>query len=102
LENAVERAVVVCRRPQVDVEDFPETLQQIAAHQVSHLSAWDEIVDQPMALERALEEPERQIIERALKRNEWNRQATAAELNINRTTLYKKMRKYRLDVGEAN
>ena len=29
-------------------------------------------------------------------------EATAAELDINRTTLYKKMRKYRLDVGEAN
>ena len=35
----------------------------------------------------------------------WNSlpsQATAAELDINRTTLYKKMRKYRLDVGETN
>ena len=41
-------------------------------------------------------------VEAALKRNAWNRQATAAELDINRTTLYKKMRKYRLDVGETN
>ena len=45
---------------------------------------------------------ERDRIHAALKRNNWNRQATAAELNINRTTLYKKMRKYRLDVGETN
>ena len=35
-------------------------------------------------------------------RNNYNRQETAAELNINRTTLYKKMRKYHLDIGEAN
>ena len=42
---------------------------------------------------------ERRIIEAALKRNAWNRQATAAELDINRTTLYKKMRKYQLDQG---
>jgi DNA-binding NtrC family response regulator len=28
-----------------------------------------------------------------------SRQATAAELDINRTTLYKKMRKYQLDQG---
>ena len=55
-----------------------------------------------MPLELALEGPERRIIEAALHRNAWNRQATAAELNINRTTLYKKMRKYRLDVGETN
>ena len=53
-------------------------------------------------LEAALEGPERRIIESALQRNDWNRQATAAELDINRTTLYKKMRKYRLDIGETN
>jgi transcriptional regulator of acetoin/glycerol metabolism len=45
---------------------------------------------------------ERDRIEAALKRNNWNRQATAPELNINRTTVYKKMRKYRLDVGKTN
>ena len=59
-----------------------------------------DVPDRPMSLEQALEVPERRIIETALKRNNWNRQATAAELDINRTTLYKKMRKYRLDVGE--
>ena len=52
-----------------------------------------------MPLEMALQGPERSIIEAALKRNAWNRQATAAELDINRTTLYKKMRKYELDHG---
>ena len=52
-----------------------------------------------MPLETALQGPEKHIIEAALERNAWNRQATAAELDINRTTLYKKMRKYRLDGG---
>jgi len=55
-----------------------------------------------MPLQLALEGPERKIIEAALHRNAWNRQATATELDINRTTLYKKMRKYGLDVGESN
>lgn len=109
LENAVERAVVLSRRPQIDVEDLPETLQGIAIPLPSHpgmvqatAPAEGLVMDlaHPMPLERALELPERQIIEAALKRNNWNRQATAAELDINRTTLYKKMRKYRLDVGE--
>src|SRR3954470_24056722 len=27
LENAIERAVVLCRRPQIDLEDLPETIQ---------------------------------------------------------------------------
>jgi DNA-binding NtrC family response regulator len=100
LENAIERAVVLCRRPQIDAEDLPEILQATAQPRVTSNSS--EVPDSPMPLESALEGPERRIIEAALKRNEWNRQATAAELDINRTTLYKKMRKYRLDVGDEN
>jgi DNA-binding NtrC family response regulator len=46
----------------------------------------------PTPLEQALVEPERQIILRALKANQWNRQLTAQQLNINRTTLYKKIK----------
>ena len=103
LENAVERAVVLCRRPQVDVEDLPESIQVHVSHSMAAKSIpVDELYDRPMPLTAALEGPERRIIEAALKRNAWNRQATAAELDINRTTLYKKMRKYRLDVGETN
>jgi DNA-binding NtrC family response regulator len=103
LENAVERAVVLCRRPQVDVEDLPETLHGAGQVAAATLHApGGGLGEQPLPLSAALEGPERVIIEKALVRNAWNRQATAAELDINRTTLYKKMRKYRLDVGEMN
>ena len=100
LENAVERAVVLSRRPQIDVDDLPETISAHPQRFVDRRIADDNTP--PMPLELALEGPERRIIERALKRNNWNRQVTAAELDINRTTLYKKMRKYALDVGESN
>jgi DNA-binding NtrC family response regulator len=106
LENAVERAVVLCRRPQIDEDDLPENVTSAApAPQLATVGGGatsDGIPDQSMPLARALEEPERRIIEKALRRNGYNRQATAAELDINRTTLYKKMRKYQLDVGESN
>ena len=103
LENAVERAIVLCRRPRIDVEDLPETLTAFADHaRAAGNGGMDWIPENPMPLEAALQLPERRIIEVALKRNNWNRQATAQELEINRTTLYKKMRKYRLDVGQAN
>jgi DNA-binding NtrC family response regulator len=110
LENAVERAVVLCRRPQIDVEDLPESIHHGAGQTAEGRGpngngnghAQDDYLTQPMPLAVALEVPERKIIEAALKRNAWNRQSTAAELDINRTTLYKKMRKYRLDVGESN
>lgn len=103
LENAVERAVLLCRRPVIDAEDLPETvLAGSNARPASNPSNPNAPAtnDEILPLELALEGPERQILERALRRNDWNRQKTAAELNINRTTLYKKMRKYRLDVGE--
>jgi two-component system response regulator AtoC len=105
LENAVERAVVLCRRPTIDVDDLPETFHEEqhprgSSAGASMLAA--DITMSAMPLAVALEAPERQIIEAALKRNAWNRQLTAAELDINRTTLYKKMRKYRLDIGEEN
>lgn len=102
LENAIERAVVLCRRPQIDLEDLPEQLQTTPLHRPAAVAVADGLPDGPLPLEQALEVPERRIIENALKRNDWNRQDTAAELCINRTTLYKKMKKYRLDVGETN
>lgn len=109
LENAVERAVVLCRRAQIDVEDLPETIQHsrnefgpdVQSSGTNGNGQGDDYT-QAMPLAQALELPERRIIENALKRNNWNRQSTASELDINRTTLYKKMRKYRLDVGETN
>lgn len=101
LENAVERAVVLCRKPQIDLEDLPETVQAFASAPRA-AAIGDDLYERPLPLEVALEGPERRIIESALRRNAWNRQATASELDINRTTLYKKMRKYQLDIGESN
>jgi len=101
LENAVERAVVLCRRPQIDTDDLPETVQTFASPVRPTLSPTD-TYENPLPLAIALEGPERRIIEAALLRNNFNRNLTAAELVINRTTLYKKMRRYRLDVGESN
>jgi two-component system response regulator AtoC len=42
--------------------------------------------------------PPKRIIEAALRAHGWNRQLTAQALEINRTTLYKKMKRYKLDV----
>lgn len=91
LENVVERAVVLSRRRQIDVDDLPENmLDQIQ-------SSAAEGVYRPLSLKSALDEPERRIIEAALRANNWNRQLTASILEINRTTLYKKMKRYNLE-----
>ena len=96
LENAVERAVVLCRRPTIEVTDLPETVQGGPTRSTKAtplaLAEWS-----PIPLVKALEEPERQIILAALEANQWNRQETARQLDINRTTLYKKIKQFHLD-----
>ncbi len=103
LENAVERAVVLSRSPIITEQDLPEAVREqgpaaaSAAHDGSGLipalaNGWT-----PMPLEQALLEPERRILLAALEANRWNRQETARQLNINRTTLYKKIKQFRLD-----
>ena len=48
-------------------------------------------------LKEALAGPERQIILEVLESNNWNRNLTADSLGINRTTLYKKMKRLGLE-----
>ncbi len=89
LENAVERAVVLAKGPFVEVTDLPPTLTRREQPLV-------ELRQEALPLKKALEEPERLIIQRALELNGWNRQKTADMLEVNRTTLFHKMKKYQL------
>ena len=89
LQNAVERAVVLCHGLKVGVEDLPPGLAVAAPDAVLAVEAGG-----LLPLKKALESPERKILEAALSRFQGNRQQTAAALGINRTTLYNKMRKY--------
>lgn len=93
LENAVERAVLLCRQSVIALEDLPPTLTDGSSPLAPPPPANG---SRPMSLTEALVEPEKQILRAALARHGGNRQATAEELQINRTTLYKKMRKYGL------
>jgi DNA-binding NtrC family response regulator len=96
LENAVERAVVLATSRTVDVGDLPPKVVASAD------APRDAGSHEPLSLKEALAEPERRVIEAALRHNNWCRQATADELDINRTTLYKKMKRYGLDVDPAS
>ncbi len=106
LSNIIERAVVLTRRPTIDVGDLPPHVvaNKSALAPVSraeHAGADDDAASwEPMPLQEALQEPERRILLKALRANNWNRQATADQLSINRTTLYKKMKAYGLDQHE--
>jgi DNA-binding NtrC family response regulator len=89
LVNVIERAIVLTKHPVIGVDDFPETLRRGAT-----LPEALQARAGGANLKAALANPERQIILDALENNGWNRQNTAEMLGINRTTLYKKMKKY--------
>ncbi len=87
LENAIERGVILCRGDTITPKELPvELTREVSAPEPG----------QTLPLRKALEIPEREIIERTLRSHNWNRQETAAALMINRTTLFNKMRKYGL------
>lgn len=88
IENVVERATLLSKGKFVGPDDLPESTKQEPAREVEGY--------RPMSLKEALAGPEKDIIRRALEANHWNRQATAKALQINRTTLFKKMKHYGL------
>ncbi len=113
LENAVERAVVLSKANEIQLDDLPESIIAVThpgsipigsrPHTTGQPPAGQPVIPalaggwNPMPLSTALAEPERQIIIAALQANGWNRQETARQLDINRSTLYKKIKQYRLD-----
>jgi len=90
LENVIERAVLLGKSDVISAEDLPAVLAKAAPLVPESISG--------RTLKEALSTPERQIILEMLEAHDWNRQAPAESLGINRTTLYKKMK--RLGISE--
>jgi DNA-binding NtrC family response regulator len=88
LEKIIERTALLGKGKFIDVEDLPEALKNQQNHHNKTYKA--------VSLKAALSEPEKNIIRQALESNQWNRQKTAQSLDIDRTTLFKKMKHYGL------
>ncbi len=78
LENAIERAMVIGREPEIQAPDFP--LQNAPAAQPSP--------------GETLEDVERAHILKTLEDSHWNQSRAARILKIDRVTLYNKIKKY--------
>ncbi len=81
LENAIERAVVICKESSVNIKDLP-----ISQNQFSVASTDD----------KSLAALERRYIAAMLIENNWNISKCAELLAIDRVTLYNKINKYNL------
>ncbi|HYO24472.1 MAG TPA: sigma-54 dependent transcriptional regulator [Lacipirellulaceae bacterium] len=89
LQNVVERAVLLGKGEQITPADLPREIAGGGALRVASTGH--------RTLKEALEGPERQIILEVLEAHAWNRNATADALGVNRTTLYKKMKRLGLE-----
>jgi DNA-binding NtrC family response regulator len=92
LENVIERAVILTKNAYLTVDDLPEEIRALAS--ANGNGNGNGLV---VPLKRALQMPEKEIILRALRVHQGSRQATAESLGINRTTLYKKMKRFGIE-----
>ena len=81
LENAIERAVVVGREREIRPEDLP-----IFCHELP-----------PPTRARSLAEVEKAHIQQVLTENQWNIARSAKILEIDRSTLYSKIKRYEIN-----
>jgi two-component system response regulator HydG len=84
LENAVERMVVLCRTDQITENDLPEGIRELPGR-VPHVKG---TLDQIEAIR----------IAEALKETGGNKKLAAMKLGIHRSTLYKKIERYGLEL----
>lgn len=102
LENAIERAVVMCRSQQVDLKDFlvvepelsNETRYMVDAAEVDIETSSDMFRVKIQKNLLPLQYVVRKYIEFAVNRNGGAKDRTAKEIGIDRKTLYRKMKNF--------
>ncbi len=87
LQNAIERAVLVARSPEIEPNDLP-------------LQVSDAKKDEPVG--KSLAEVERRHIKRVLEESGWNIFRAARQLGIDRVTLYNRIKKYGFKRDQLN
>ncbi len=87
LENVVEHAFVMCKGEMIEPRHLPPELIDWAG----------ESFREEKEVNRPIQTAEAEVIRKALERNRGNRMRTARELGIDRTTLWRKIKRY--DIG---
>ncbi len=93
LENAVERAVLLCTGRTIEMEHLPPEIQNSAA---------DTKPAPEISLKEARLEAERLIIEKALSENGFSADAAARALGIDRSTIYRRISSLGIHIPPRN
>jgi DNA-binding NtrC family response regulator len=92
LENAVERAVLVAKSPDVQPQDLPDSIRG------------DGVTEDTFTVppHHTLAEIERMAVLQTLQRTNWNKQEAAQILGLYRPTLYSKIKKHHIKDPRAS
>ena len=88
LENIIEHTLIVCQNKIIERKHLPLSLQDSVT---SDLPARE----QP-SFEKEIQYSEKTLILDALQKHNWNKGKTASALDMNRSTLWRKMKKYNI------
>ena len=91
LENIIEHALVLCPEGQVGPHCLPDNLRDLLPRQNKHVK-----------MGAALQSVEAQMIQDALKRNEYNRLKAARNLGIHKSTLFRKIKMLGINLPEMD
>ncbi|MHB8989239.1 MAG: sigma 54-interacting transcriptional regulator [Desulfobulbia bacterium] len=98
LENMLERMVILAGGDVLSVADLPERLLEAGAAPVERLEA---LPEQGFFLNEVLSDFEKRLILQALEQTDWVKNRAAKLLNVNRTTLIEKMKRFKLVSSSA-
>ncbi|MFC1587699.1 sigma-54 interaction domain-containing protein [Planctomycetota bacterium] len=90
LENIIEHAFILCHSAFIEKQHLPDDL--LPSPEKASI----------MNYSATLEEAEKWFILEALKRNDWNRQMTAKDLGIHKTTLFRKIKSLGIELPDKD
>ena len=91
LENAIERAVVLSRGAEIDVDDLPESLRTGGAARAAGLAGAVEGRTLTVPLGTTMEEIELRVIRETLRQTKGDKNLAAQLLGIAARTIYRKL-----------
>jgi PAS domain S-box-containing protein len=91
LKHIIEHTTILCRKIEIDVDDLPEYLTKQCGHERSIYEPAD-----LQSINVYVSKKEKQIILEVLTMHGWHRDKAAKALNIDRTTLWRKIKRYGL------
>ncbi len=95
LENIIEYATVVCKNSLIGIEHLPDLLRE-------KYRALEGSTSRPTEGEAlSWQEVEKSYVYEVLRKNRWNRKATAAQMGIHPSTLWRKVKRLNIHIPEV-